>query len=191
MIRLKAETPSTSHPLPSSTPPSGTPPLLPIPLPTPSPPLLLPSTDCRVGVSEVTLPPQKRLCIALETWDDMVEDMQGIPTVTDVAGLSQRITDFVTTVRRDTYEIYVRLDDAQDERLLMSGQLNMLRRDRRVHARTTRLMETEARLSCEAWVQPTDASDTTRSEVTELQSQQGPAGSPAQLEISEEADSSS
>ncbi|GKC24211.1 hypothetical protein Tco_1026361 [Tanacetum coccineum] len=30
MIWLRAETPSTSHPLPSSTPPSGTPPLLPI-----------------------------------------------------------------------------------------------------------------------------------------------------------------
>ncbi|GKE09695.1 hypothetical protein Tco_1413246 [Tanacetum coccineum] len=65
MIRLRAETPSTSHPLPSSTPPSGTPPLLPIPLPTSSPLLLLPSTVCRAGVSEVTLPPRKRLCIAL------------------------------------------------------------------------------------------------------------------------------
>ncbi|GKC68976.1 hypothetical protein Tco_1114859 [Tanacetum coccineum] len=69
MIRLRAETPSTSHPLPlpppSGTPPSGTPPLLPIPLPTPSPPLLLPSNVCRAGVSEVTLPPRKRLCIAL------------------------------------------------------------------------------------------------------------------------------
>ncbi|GKE43349.1 hypothetical protein Tco_1470633, partial [Tanacetum coccineum] len=30
MIQLRAETPSTSYPLPSSTPPSGTPPLLPI-----------------------------------------------------------------------------------------------------------------------------------------------------------------
>ncbi|GJT87003.1 hypothetical protein Tco_1068720 [Tanacetum coccineum] len=60
MIRQRAETPSTSHPLPLSTPP-----LLPIPLPTPLPPLLLPSTDCRAGVFEVTLPPQKRLCIAL------------------------------------------------------------------------------------------------------------------------------
>ncbi|GJS82188.1 hypothetical protein Tco_0748729 [Tanacetum coccineum] len=65
MIRLRAESPSTSHPLPSSTPPSGIPPLLPIPLPTPSPPFLLPSTDCKAGVSEVTLLPRKRLCIAL------------------------------------------------------------------------------------------------------------------------------
>ncbi|GJT73880.1 putative reverse transcriptase domain-containing protein [Tanacetum coccineum] len=65
MIRLRAKTPSTSHPLPLSTPPLGTPPLLPIPLPTISPPLLLPSTDYRAGVSEVTLPPRKRLCITL------------------------------------------------------------------------------------------------------------------------------
>ncbi|GKE10947.1 hypothetical protein Tco_1414498 [Tanacetum coccineum] len=57
------------------------------------------------------------------TWDDMIEDMQGTPAATDVAGLSQRITNFVTTVRQDTYEIYVRLDDAQDDRSLMSGQL--------------------------------------------------------------------
>ncbi|GJR64909.1 hypothetical protein Tco_0010974 [Tanacetum coccineum] len=41
-----------------------TPPLLSIPLPTSSPPLLLPSTNCRVDVPEVTLPPRKRFCIA-------------------------------------------------------------------------------------------------------------------------------
>ncbi|GJY25985.1 hypothetical protein Tco_0400711 [Tanacetum coccineum] len=54
MIRLRAEAPSTSHsPLPhiilshtrADTPPSGTPPLLPIPLPTSSPSFLLPSAD--------------------------------------------------------------------------------------------------------------------------------------------------
>ncbi|GJZ48328.1 hypothetical protein Tco_0602160 [Tanacetum coccineum] len=49
MIRIRAKTPSTSHPLPSSTPPLGTPPLQPIPLP----------TIYRAGVSEVTLPPWK------------------------------------------------------------------------------------------------------------------------------------
>ncbi|GKD21464.1 hypothetical protein Tco_1223167, partial [Tanacetum coccineum] len=263
MIRLRAETPSTFHPLPSSTPPSGTPPLLPIPLPTLSPPLLLPSTNCRAGVSKVTLPSRKRLCIALGlrfkigesssaptarptrgfradygfvgTLDDeiRVKDMQGTPAATDVAELSQRMTDFVTIVRQDTDKIYRRLDDAHDDRLLMSGQLNMLRRDRRAHGRTTRLMETEAKLSREAWVQSIDTSDTTRSEVralrttvlaqqteisglwaadrtrqaqlvvtltlmrtlqtqvTALQSQQGPASGPAHPEVSNEANSSS
>nr|GEV90346.1 hypothetical protein [Tanacetum cinerariifolium] len=135
---LRAKSPSTSHPLPSSTPPSGTPPLLPIPLPTSSPPLLLPSMSRRADVPEVTLPPRKRLCIAFGprfkvgessstptarptkgfradyrfvgtlddeirrdperevgyrityTGDEMVEDMQGTPAATDVAGLSQR-----------------------------------------------------------------------------------------------------
>nr|GFB76745.1 hypothetical protein [Tanacetum cinerariifolium] len=144
---------------------SGTPPVLPIPLPASSLPLLLPSTDCRADVLEVTLPPRKRLCIALgprfevmesssaptarptrgfivdygffgtldddirrdperdvgyeitNTWDEIVKDMQGTPAATDVAGLSQRMTDFVMTVRQDTNEIYGRLDDAQDDRL--------------------------------------------------------------------------
>ncbi|GJY20325.1 hypothetical protein Tco_0392891, partial [Tanacetum coccineum] len=68
---MRAAAPSTyiltpgSGILPSETPPSGTLLLLPIPLPTSSPPLLLPSTNCRAGVFEVTLPPRKRLCIAL------------------------------------------------------------------------------------------------------------------------------
>ncbi|GJT63471.1 hypothetical protein Tco_1007004 [Tanacetum coccineum] len=187
MIRLRAETPSTSYPLPSSTPPSRTPPLLPIPLPTPSPPLLLPSTVCRAGVFEVTLPPWKRLCIALGP-RYKVGESSFVPTTRPTGGFRADYR-FVGTldddIRRDleryvgfgitdtwdemdTYEIYVRLDDAQDERLLMSGQLNMLRRDRHAHARTARLMETEARLSCEAWVQSMDASDTTRSKVRAL-----------------------
>ncbi|GKF46115.1 hypothetical protein Tco_0135917, partial [Tanacetum coccineum] len=79
MIRLRAESPSTSYQLPlpppiilshtkasmradapstyilappSETPPSGTPPLLPISLPTSLPPLLLPSTNRRLDVPE-------------------------------------------------------------------------------------------------------------------------------------------
>ncbi|GKA16260.1 hypothetical protein Tco_0696007 [Tanacetum coccineum] len=78
------------------------------------------------------------------------------------------MTNFVTMVRHDTYNLYGRLDDAQDDMLLMSDQLNMLRRDRRAHVGTARLMETEARLSREAWVQSMDASDTAYSEVRAL-----------------------
>ncbi|GKB93449.1 hypothetical protein Tco_0979586 [Tanacetum coccineum] len=79
MIRLRAEAPSTSHLPPPhiilshtrayipplGTPPSGAPPLLPILLPTSSPPLHLLSTDRRADRTEVTLPPQNRLGIAL------------------------------------------------------------------------------------------------------------------------------
>ncbi|GKE09314.1 hypothetical protein Tco_1412865 [Tanacetum coccineum] len=221
MIRLRAESPSTSHLLPlpspiilphtresvammraaapstyilasrSETPPSGTPPLLPIPLPTSSPPLLLPSIVCRAGVSEVTLPPQKRLCIALgprfkvgeslsaptaRPTRELRRDYGVVATLDDEirrdlerdVGLSQRMTDFVTTVRQDTYEIYRRLDDAQDDRSLMSDQLNMLRRDRLAYARIARLIESKAKLSRKAWVQSMDASDIARSEELEL-----------------------
>ncbi|GKC51160.1 hypothetical protein Tco_1073905 [Tanacetum coccineum] len=64
---------------------------------------------------------------------------------TTLAELSQRVTDFVTTIRHDTDKIYVRLDDAQSDRSLMTGQLNVLRRDRRYHANTTLLVERETR----------------------------------------------
>ncbi|GJX59229.1 hypothetical protein Tco_0290619 [Tanacetum coccineum] len=204
MIRLRAESASTSHPLPllspivlphtrasmamiraatpstyifasrSETPPSGTPPLLPIPLPTPSPPCLLPSTVYRAGVSEVTLLPRKRLCIALGPRFE-VGKSSSAPTGRPTRGFRADYR-FVGTLddeirqdpeREDTDKIYRRLDNAQDDMSLMSGQLNMLRRDR--HApRTARLMESEARLSCKAWVQSMDASDTACYEVRAL-----------------------
>ncbi|GKC68836.1 hypothetical protein Tco_1101434, partial [Tanacetum coccineum] len=229
MIRLRAESPSTSHPLPlpppiilpytrasmtmmrvaapsipgsgilpSETPPSGTPPLLPIPLPTSSPPLLLPSTGYRADVlevgesssaptarhtrgfkadygfvgtldAEIRRDPDKEISYGITNiLEDPYEIAEEIPA-TDVAELGRRMNNFVTTVRQDTDEIYKRLDDAQDDRSLMSGQLNLLRRDRRTHARTARLMESEARLFREAWVQSMDVSDMARSEVSTLQ----------------------
>ncbi|GKC10698.1 hypothetical protein Tco_1007480, partial [Tanacetum coccineum] len=225
MIRLRAKSPSTSHPLPlplpivlphtresmamtrtaapstyilaprSETPPSGTPPLLPIPLPTSSPPFLLPSTNYRADVPEIgesssaptarptggfraeygfvgTLDTEIRHdldreigYVTTDIWEDPNEIIEEIPS-TDVAELGQRMTNFVTTIRQDTDEIYVRLNDAHDDRSLMSGQLNLLRRDRRAHARTARLMKSKARASREAWVQSMDASDMARSKTT-------------------------
>ncbi|GJV47750.1 putative reverse transcriptase domain-containing protein [Tanacetum coccineum] len=78
MIRLRADALSTSYsPLlhiilshtradtpPLGTPPSGIPPLLPILLPTSSPPLHLPFADHEADRPEVFLPPRKRLCFA-------------------------------------------------------------------------------------------------------------------------------
>ncbi|GJT36648.1 putative reverse transcriptase domain-containing protein [Tanacetum coccineum] len=212
MIWQRAESPSTFHSLPlpppiilshirasvammraaapstynlasrSKTPPSGTPLLLPIPLPTPSPHLILPSTNCREERPEICLPPRKRLCIAQGPRYKVGESSSALrPT-----GGFRADYGFVATldaeIRRnperdvgygitdtwgemlDTNEIYGRLDDAQDDRSLMSGWLNMLFRDRRAHARTALLMEREARLSCEAWGRSMDASDTARSE---------------------------
>ncbi|GKC44365.1 hypothetical protein Tco_1062087, partial [Tanacetum coccineum] len=205
MIRLRADAASTSHSLPLQ-------PLSPVPAPTSSPPLLLPSTNHRVDRPKVTLPPQKRLGIALgpryevgeslsvaarptggiradygfvatmdreikrdlerdvgygitDSWDEIVEAMQGTPIVTDMAKFSQRMTEFETRVRQDTNEIYTRLDDEQTERQLMAGWFNMLFEDRRAHARTARLIEAEARMSQEAWGRSMDVSDLACAEV--------------------------
>nr|GFC72761.1 hypothetical protein [Tanacetum cinerariifolium] len=70
--------------------------------------------------------------------------------------------------RQDTDEIYIRLDDEQTERQLLAGRLNILFRDRRAHAYTRQLMETKARMSREAWVRATDASDLVHGEVISL-----------------------
>ncbi|GJS61017.1 putative reverse transcriptase domain-containing protein [Tanacetum coccineum] len=71
-------------------------------------------------------------------------------------------TDFVG------YEIYTMLDDEQSQRQLLAGRVNMLFRDRRAHARTRYLMETEVRMSREAWGRSMDASDLARAEVMSL-----------------------
>nr|GEW88202.1 hypothetical protein [Tanacetum cinerariifolium] len=141
IIRLGAETPSTSHPLPSSTPPSGTAPLLSIPLPTLSPPLLSPSMSHKVDVLNVTLPPRKRLCIALGLRYEVGESSSaaaarpiegfradygfGAPT-TDETELGHRMKNFAITVKEDTDEIYVRLDDAHDDRALISRRVQSM-----------------------------------------------------------------
>ncbi|GJW52777.1 putative reverse transcriptase domain-containing protein, partial [Tanacetum coccineum] len=78
-----------------------------------------------------------------DVWEDPNEIAEEIPA-TDVAELGQRMTDFVTTVRQDTDEIYRRLDEAQDAR---SG---------------------EARASHEAWAQSMDSSDMVHYEVRAL-----------------------
>ncbi|GJV37823.1 hypothetical protein Tco_1410300 [Tanacetum coccineum] len=160
MIRMRAEAASTSYSLPLSPPfilsptrpdaPSlGIPPPLPISVPNSSPPLLLPSASHREDRPEVTLPPWKRLGIALGLgyevgeslsaaarpagglrWDEIVETLQGALVSTDTK-FGRHMTAFKTTVRQDTDEVYTR--------------------DRRAHAYTRHQMETEARLSREAW----------------------------------------
>ncbi|GKC33111.1 hypothetical protein Tco_1040405, partial [Tanacetum coccineum] len=102
-----------------------------------------------------------------DSWDEIVETLQGVPVSTDTE-LGRHMTAFETRVRQDTDEVYTRLDDEQSQRQLLAGRLNMLFRDRHAHARTARLMETEARMSREAWGQSMDGSDLARIEVMSL-----------------------
>ncbi|GKA19756.1 hypothetical protein Tco_0699671, partial [Tanacetum coccineum] len=102
-----------------------------------------------------------------DSWDEIVETLQGAPVSTDTE-LGAHVREFESMVRRDTDEIYTMLDDEQSQRQLLAGRVNMLFRDRRVHAHTRHLMETEARMSREAWGRSIDASDLARAEVMSL-----------------------
>ncbi|GKE93920.1 hypothetical protein Tco_1575015 [Tanacetum coccineum] len=82
-----------------------------------------------------------------DSWDEIVETLQGVPVSTDTE-LGHHMTTFKTRVRQDTYEVYTR--------------------DRRAHAYTRHQMETEARFSREAWRRSMDASDLAREEVMSL-----------------------
>ncbi|GKA51960.1 hypothetical protein Tco_0745156 [Tanacetum coccineum] len=156
MIGLRAEAASTYHLLPlpppiilshtrPDAPSSGT------------PHIHLLSTDRRADRSEVTLPPRKRLGIALGPRYE-VRESSSAAAARPAGGLREDYG-FVATMDReirrdlerdDTDKIYTRLDDEQTERQLLAGRLNMLFSDRRAHACTARLMEAEARMSRES-----------------------------------------
>ncbi|GKD75741.1 hypothetical protein Tco_1334023, partial [Tanacetum coccineum] len=210
MIRMRAEAAATSHSLPlpppfilSPTRPDAPPPM-PTSTPTSFPPLLLPSASRREDRPEVNLPPRMVLGIALgpryevgesfaaaaarpagglradysfvatmdreirrdperyvgygitDSWDEIVETLQGAPVSTDTE-LGAYVREFKSMVRRDMDEIYTMLDDEQSQRQLLADRVNMLFRDRRAHAHTRHLIETEARMSREAWGRSKDA----------------------------------
>nr|GEZ80443.1 hypothetical protein [Tanacetum cinerariifolium] len=143
MIRLRAEAASTSH----------------------SPPLQLPSAresssaaarptgGLKVDYSfvatidrEIMHDPEREVAYGItDSLDEIVETLQRAPISTDTE-LGGYMREFETRVRQDTDEIYMR----------------------RAHAYTRHLMETEAKMSREAWVRSTDASDLVCGEVMSL-----------------------
>ncbi|GJV06587.1 hypothetical protein Tco_1344243 [Tanacetum coccineum] len=223
MIRLRDEAASTSYSLPlyqhlpfilsptrSDALLSGIPPPLSISVPTSSPPLLLPSTSRREDIPEVTLPPRKRLGIALGPRYEVGESSSA--TAARPAGGLRADYGFVATMDRE-----IRHDPE---------------RERQTDTCITRTSDkrTEARLSREAWRRSMDASDLAHGEVMSLRTivldhrrsvemrelrktdrtrqqqliqtltvmrslqmdrEQGPAGGLAQPELLEEAGSSS
>nr|GFC39122.1 hypothetical protein [Tanacetum cinerariifolium] len=108
-----------------------------------------------------------------DSWDEIVETLQGAPVSTDTE-LGGYVREFETRVRQDMDEIYMRLDDEQTERQLLAGRLNMLFRDRHAHAYTCQLMETETRMSREAWARSTETLESRialQGQITALQGQ--------------------
>nr|GEZ83390.1 reverse transcriptase domain-containing protein [Tanacetum cinerariifolium] len=113
--------------------------------------------------SPITQSPEEVGYGITDSWDEIVETLQGAPDSTDTE-LGGYVREFESRVRQDMDEIYTRLDDEQTERQLLAGRLNMLFRDRRAHAYTRQLMETEARMSREAWARQTVISELLRLE---------------------------
>ncbi|GJU88911.1 hypothetical protein Tco_1301334, partial [Tanacetum coccineum] len=189
MIRLRAKAASTSHSLPL-------PPLSPIPASTSSPPLLLPSTNHREDRPEVTLPPRKRLGIALGPRYEVGEsssaaaarptgglrvDYGFVATMDreircdierDVGyGITDSWDEIVkamqgTPVVTDVAEFSQRMTEFETR--VRQDTDEIYTRDRHAYARTARLMEAEARMSQEAWGGSMDASDLAHAEVMSL-----------------------
>ncbi|GJT51811.1 hypothetical protein Tco_0977968 [Tanacetum coccineum] len=178
MIRLGAEAASTSYSLPLPTTPStlstnqctiimGYQPTLALIIPTSSSPFVGESSSAAARPArgpradygfvatidrEIRCDPEREVRYGItDSWDEIVETLQGAPVSTDTE-LGRHMTTFETRVRQDIDEIYTRLDDEQSQRQLLAGRLNMFFRDRRAHAYIRHLMETGARLSREAWM---------------------------------------
>ncbi|GKF16922.1 hypothetical protein Tco_0061840 [Tanacetum coccineum] len=85
-----------------------------------------------------------------DTWDDLVGATDEIAPTT-IEGVNQRVTDLATIVEEETTSMYGIMEDAQDDRSLLRGRVNMLYRDRPFHRSNTLLVEEEARVSHAAW----------------------------------------
>nr|GFA05597.1 hypothetical protein [Tanacetum cinerariifolium] len=201
VVRLLAMSSPPASPLSpwSSSPPwipfPPLPPILSPPSPatsTSSPPLQPPSASRREDRPEVTLPPQKRLGIALSPRYEVGESSS---TAARPAGGLRADYDFVATMDREIMrdperEVGYGITDSWDEivETLQGAPVNTdtelggymrefetrVRQDmdeiymRRAHAYTRHLTETEARMSRESWVRSKDASDLVRGEVMSL-----------------------
>ncbi|GKD60890.1 hypothetical protein Tco_1298399 [Tanacetum coccineum] len=172
MNRLRAETPSTSHPLS---------------LPTSSPPLQLLSSDHRTDRPEITLPPRKRLGIDLGPRYEIGESSTAAAT----RPIRGRRADYGfvgtmdTEIRRQRAEevgyrvrdIWVDPREAVEEvaPMILGGtqiyqRVETLCDDSQYHYETARLLDQEALVSREAWGRFMEVSYMTRSEIMALRS---------------------
>ncbi|GKC33275.1 hypothetical protein Tco_1040569 [Tanacetum coccineum] len=124
---MRAAAPSTYHPLLSS----GTPPLLPIPLPAPS-------TSRRVNIPEADTPPRKRLLLTaprlgpVDTVETRVRDTKRrMMAALEVVNL--RVSFQVDVRSRESLTFYSRHHDAQKDHATVRAEIEVLRRERLAH----------------------------------------------------------
>ncbi|GJS39767.1 hypothetical protein Tco_0564810 [Tanacetum coccineum] len=152
------------------------PPLLPIPAPISSPPVLLPSTDRRADRPEFCLPPRKRLCSTQgprykfgesssattarltggrrADYGFVGEAVERWSSSTDdsLDGCQLLGGDELAAVQeQDTQDIYAVIEDTQDMQTQIYQRVETLVDDSQYHYETTRLLDQEALVSREAW----------------------------------------
>ncbi|GKC34156.1 hypothetical protein Tco_1046540, partial [Tanacetum coccineum] len=106
-----------------------------------------------------------------DTWDDLVGAIQEI-TPTTLEGVNQRVIELATTVDQEDEIIYSQLDDARRQTVIS----DMLKADYRRQRQLVEAVKIVKNL---------------KTQMIELQRQQGPAKDPADPELPEEASSSS
>ncbi|GKD80804.1 hypothetical protein Tco_1347643, partial [Tanacetum coccineum] len=102
------------------------------------------------------------------------EDLYGFVNMVDVpprCSTSRELDYDITDTWDDleeTTSMYGIIEDAQDDRSLLRGRVNLLYRDRHVHRRLAAMIEREAKMAREAWGLSMDASDYACSDVMSL-----------------------
>ncbi|GJY83906.1 hypothetical protein Tco_0497282 [Tanacetum coccineum] len=153
MRQMRATAPSTYHSLL----PSGTPPLLPIPLPTPS-------TSRRADIPEADTPPRKRLLLTTPRPECEIGESSAAaaarqpgPTIetrlldterrmmTALELVNRRITYQVDVCTRESSEFCTRHHDAQKDRAAVRAEIEVLRRERLAYEQES--METRQALA--------------------------------------------
>ncbi|GJS74709.1 putative reverse transcriptase domain-containing protein [Tanacetum coccineum] len=146
--------PTASSPPPSPLSPWSTPlPQIPSPpLPLPSPPLF------EVGESSAAAATrQTGLDFTygtdygfINTLDASIRDAKEREPTT-LEEVDERVTDLATTLRQETEEMYVRQEDAQDDRAFLRAWINMLRRDMQYFISMSFAFKREAMYARKAW----------------------------------------
>ncbi|GJR86683.1 hypothetical protein Tco_0210694 [Tanacetum coccineum] len=152
MAQMRAATPSTYHLLL----PSGTPPLLPIPL-------LAPSTSRRADILEVDTPPRKRLLLTAPKPGCEVGESFAAAARQPGPTMARRVDCSSVDVRsRESSEFYSRHHDAQKDRVAVRAEIEVLRRERLAY-------EQESMENCQALARFEAYSKTLEARITMLE----------------------
>ncbi|GKE72143.1 hypothetical protein Tco_1534184 [Tanacetum coccineum] len=173
MIRLRAETPSISHPLP---------------LPTSSPPLYEIGESSAVATTrpiggrradygfvstmDTEIRQQRADEVGYGIRDVWVDPREAVEEVTPMTlkGVNVRVTELTAVQEQDTQDIYAVIGDTQDRQTQIYQSVETLFDDSQYYYETTRLLDQEALVSQEAWGRSIEVSYMTRSDIMELRS---------------------